>query len=77
MLDEVSLQPADNGSACQRWRLDEIGCNIYTISSAAPCDGSGGGRYLAASRRSRAVTMARFSLTSEQDRLWRLSLPAQ
>ena len=77
MLDEVSLQSADDCTACQRWRLHEIGCNIYTISSAAACDGSGGGRYLVAARRSWAVTMAAFSLTAEQDRLWRLSLAPQ
>ena len=74
MLDEVGLVPADDGTGCQRWVLNEVGCNVYTI--AAACSRADDSRFLAAARRTRAVTVAPFSLTAESDRLWQLSLAA-
>ena len=75
MLDEVGLVPADDGSGCQRWLLNEVGCNIYTI--AAACSRGAEVRYLTAARRPRAVTVVPFSLTAETNRLWQVSLAAQ
>ena len=75
MLDEVGLVSADDGSGCQRWEINEMGCNIYTI--AAACSREDDRKYLAAARRTRAVTVAPFSLTAETDRLWRVSLAAR
>jgi len=74
MLDAVGLVPADDGSGCQRWVLNEVGCNIYTI--AAACSRADDRKYLAAARRTRAVTVSPFSLAAETDRLWRVSLIA-
>lgn len=73
VLNKVILAPRDDGSGCQQWRFNEVGCNIYTVSSAYTPYGKPE-RFLAAGRRTRLVQMAAQSV-DDYDRLWKLSLP--